>query len=91
MVEFRTVEKKPGLLIADAHTHAFPDKVAASAIPRLEAGALWFECRAFFDGTVRGLLRTGCASILREGICPGNYVGQALDEGLVELAEKLWL
>jgi predicted TIM-barrel fold metal-dependent hydrolase len=64
VVELRTVEKKPMLLIADAHTHAFPDKVAASAIPRLEAGALWFECQAFFDGTVAGLL----ASMDRAGI-----------------------
>jgi len=48
----------------DAHTHAFPDRVAATAIPKLEEGALWFPCRATFDGTVSGLL----ASMDRAGI-----------------------
>lgn len=50
--------------IFDVHTHAFPDKVAASAIPRLEDGARWFECRATFDGTVAGLV----ASMDRAGV-----------------------
>ena len=50
--------------IFDVHTHAFPDKVAAAAIPKLEAGGLWLEARATFDGTVRGLL----ASMDRAGI-----------------------
>jgi|WetSurMetagenome_2_1015567.scaffolds.fasta_scaffold28779_3 uncharacterized protein len=42
--------------VFDTHTHAFPDKVAASAIPKLEAGGLWLQARATFDGTVRGLV-----------------------------------
>lgn len=42
--------------IFDVHTHAFPDKVAAIAIPRLEAGGKWFEAKAYYDGTVTGLL-----------------------------------
>jgi uncharacterized protein len=50
--------------VFDTHTHAFPDKVAATAIPKLEAGGLWLEAHAFFDGTVRGLL----ASMDRAGI-----------------------
>ena len=44
--------------VFDSHTHAFPDKVAATAIPKLEAGGLWLEARATFDGTVRGLLES---------------------------------
>jgi len=50
--------------IFDVHTHAFPDKVAATAIPRLESHGLWLEPRATFDGTVGGLL----ASMDRAGI-----------------------
>ena len=57
-------DRKRPPLILDAHTHAFPDKVAVSAMPKLEAGAKWFECRAAFDGTVAGLL----ASMDRAGI-----------------------
>jgi len=52
------------LPVIDAHTHAFPDKLALSAVPKLEAGAKWFECRATYDGTVGGLL----ASMDRAGI-----------------------
>ena len=50
--------------ILDAHTHAFPDDLAARAIAALEAGADWFPCRATYDGTVAGLL----ASMDRAGI-----------------------
>jgi len=50
--------------VLDSHTHAFADKVAAPAIPRLEAGALWFEVKACYDGTIGGLL----ASMDRAGI-----------------------
>jgi hypothetical protein len=50
--------------IFDVHTHAFPDKLAASAIPRLEAAGVWFNPKATFDGTVSGLL----ASMDRAGI-----------------------
>ncbi|TLM79459.1 MAG: amidohydrolase [Actinobacteria bacterium] len=39
--------------VIDFHTHAFPDAVAASAIPALEAEA---DVTAVFDGTVGGLL-----------------------------------
>jgi uncharacterized protein len=48
----------------DVHTHAFPDKVAATAIPKLEGAGLWLNAKATFDGTVRGLL----ASMDRAGI-----------------------
>jgi uncharacterized protein len=54
----------PGGRIFDVHTHAFPDKVAATAIPKLEAGGLWLEAKATFDGTLGGLL----ASMDRAGI-----------------------
>ena len=50
--------------IFDVHAHAFPDKVAATAIPKLEAGGLWLEAKATFDGTIGGLL----ASMDRAGI-----------------------
>ena len=50
--------------ILDAHTHAFPDDLADRAIASLEAGAVWFPCRATYDGTVSGLL----ASMDRAGI-----------------------
>lgn len=39
----------------DVHTHAFPDDVAARAIPRLEASASW---KAIGDGTIKGLLKS---------------------------------
>ena len=43
----------PGVAIIDIHTHAFPDALAASAIPALEAqGGL----RARYDGTIAGLV-----------------------------------
>jgi hypothetical protein len=54
----------PGGRIFDVHTHAFPDKVAATAIPKLVAGGLWLEAKATFDGTIAGLL----ASMDRAGI-----------------------
>ncbi len=45
----------------DFHTHAFPDQVAASAIPALEKKG---NVKAYLDGTVSGLL----ASMDRAGI-----------------------
>jgi hypothetical protein len=54
----------PEIPIFDVHTHAFPDKLAATAIPRLEAAGVWFRPQASFDGTVPGLL----ASMDRAGI-----------------------
>jgi len=56
--------KGPSWPIFDVHTHAFPDTLAASAIPKLEAGALWFKVAASHDGTCGGLL----ASMDRAGI-----------------------
>ena len=53
-----------GIPIFDVHTHAFPDTLAATAIPKLEAGGVWFTPKATFDGTVSGLL----ASMDRAGI-----------------------
>jgi len=41
--------------VFDVHTHAFPDRLAATAIPRLEQGARWFPAKAFHDGTLAGL------------------------------------
>jgi hypothetical protein len=55
---------EPKLPILDVHTHAFPDAVAQKAIPALEAGAIWFPCKATFNGTAAGLL----ASMDRAGI-----------------------
>lgn len=55
---------RPGPRVFDVHTHAFPDKVAETAIPRLVEGALWFPVEAAHDGTLRGLL----ASMDRAGI-----------------------
>ncbi len=53
-----------GFRIVDAHTHAFPDALAPSAVPKLEAGGRWEPVRAHYDGTVGGLL----ASMDRAGI-----------------------
>jgi hypothetical protein len=50
--------------VLDVHTHAFPDELAGRAVAALEAGAVWFSCRATYDGTVGGLL----ASMDRAGI-----------------------
>lgn len=50
--------------IVDVHTHAFPDPLAAAAIPKLQAGALWFKVQPSYDGTVAGLL----AAMDRAGI-----------------------
>jgi predicted TIM-barrel fold metal-dependent hydrolase len=47
--------------IIDFHTHAFPDKLAAAAVPFLEKEG---NVKAFLDGTVSGLL----ASMERAGI-----------------------
>ncbi len=41
--------------IIDVHTHAFPDKVAENAIPRLEKEG---NIKAKLDGTLSGLLRS---------------------------------
>jgi len=54
----------PSLPIFDVHTHAFPDKLAATATAKLEAAGVWFRPQASFDGTVSGLL----ASMDRAGI-----------------------
>ncbi|MBL7139836.1 MAG: amidohydrolase family protein [Planctomycetes bacterium] len=50
--------------IFDAHTHAFPDPLAATAVARLEEAAVWFPAQASFDGTAAGL----AASMDRAGI-----------------------
>ncbi|MEA1997172.1 MAG: amidohydrolase family protein [Gemmatimonadota bacterium] len=41
------------LKIIDSHTHFFPDKVARTAIPRMEETS---GCKAYTDGTAAGLL-----------------------------------
>jgi predicted TIM-barrel fold metal-dependent hydrolase len=56
--------------VFDVHTHAFPDKLAASAIPKLEAAGVWLSPKATFDGTVSGLLGSmDRAGIRRAIIC----------------------
>ncbi|NOX26429.1 MAG: amidohydrolase [Deltaproteobacteria bacterium] len=54
-------------MVIDFHTHIFPDKIAASAIPRLEeAGGI----KAFCDGTRRGLLESmQHAGIAKSVVC----------------------
>jgi hypothetical protein len=64
MAPERTVDDAQPYPVFDVHTHAFPEKVAAAAITRLKAAAVWFEPRPTFDGTVEGLL----ASMDRAGI-----------------------
>jgi len=56
--------------VFDVHTHAFPDALAAKAIPRLERGSIWFQARACHDGTLAGL-ETGmdAAGIDRAVVC----------------------
>jgi len=52
------------LAVFDVHTHAFPDEVAARAMPKLTAAGVWFDAAAHHDGTLGGLL----ASMDRAGI-----------------------
>lgn len=63
--------------ILDAHTHAFPDDLAGRAMAALEAGAVWFPCRATYDGTAAGLL----ASMDRAGIRRSVVAGIATRPG----------
>ena len=42
--------------IFDSHTHAFPDRIAASAMRQLTAEATWLPVFPCHDGTVSGLL-----------------------------------
>jgi predicted TIM-barrel fold metal-dependent hydrolase len=42
--------------ILDAHSHAFPDAIAAHAVRTLTATAKWQPVQAWHDGTVKGLL-----------------------------------
>jgi len=68
---------QPPFPVFDVHTHAFPDDVAAKAIPKLEQAALWFPCPATHDGTVAGLL----ASMDRAGIRRAVVCGVATRPG----------
>lgn len=52
------------LRVVDAHTHAFPDSLAPSAVGKLQDGGRWEPVRAHYDGTVAGLV----ASMDRAGI-----------------------
>lgn len=49
---------RPDTPIFDAHSHAFPDAIAAGAIASLSAEYLWEPVHAHHDGTVGGLLAT---------------------------------
>jgi predicted TIM-barrel fold metal-dependent hydrolase len=53
--------KKGKNMIIDFHTHTFPDRVAAAAIPKMEQAG---HCKAFLPGTVEGLI----GSMKRAGI-----------------------
>ena len=56
--------------IFDAHSHAFPDTIAAGAIASLKAETLWEPVEAHHDGTVRGLIETmDRAGIKRTILC----------------------
>ena len=48
-------------MVIDIHTHTFPDKLAATTIPKLEGMS---HTRAYVDGTVSGLR----ASMARAGV-----------------------
>lgn len=48
-------------MVIDIHTHTFPDKLAATTIPKLEGMS---HTRAYVDGTVSGLR----ASLVRAGV-----------------------
>jgi predicted TIM-barrel fold metal-dependent hydrolase len=45
-----------GSLVFDAHSHAFPDRIAEAAMDSLTREAKWFPIRPFHDGTVAGLV-----------------------------------
>ena len=64
----------PERFVVDAHTHAFPDALAARAIPRLERQA---NISAALDGTVGALLR----SMDRAGIAAAVVCSIATDPG----------
>ncbi|MBN1422128.1 MAG: amidohydrolase, partial [Planctomycetes bacterium] len=56
-------------MIIDAHTHAFPDPLAARALESLSANA--GGIRPFHDGTVAGLIRSmDAAGVDRSVLCP---------------------
>jgi uncharacterized protein len=42
--------------VFDSHCHAFPDKVAEVAIPKLASEGVWMDVRPFSDGTLSGLI-----------------------------------
>jgi hypothetical protein len=42
--------------VIDGHSHAFPDRIASSAMESLTAAAKWLPVRPQHDGTVAGLL-----------------------------------
>lgn len=64
-------------MIIDLHTHTFPDRIAASAVARLQAAC---RTRAFSDGTAGGLRasmdRSGvdCSVVLPVATSPGQVV-----------------
>src|SRR5699024_1131618 len=62
---FRTApflrERTVSFMVIDIHTHTFPDKLAATTIPKLEGMS---HTRAYVDGTVSGLR----ASMARAGV-----------------------
>jgi uncharacterized protein len=57
-------------LIFDAHSHAFPDALAAHALHTLAAEAKWQPVQSFHNGTVGGLLASiNAAGIHRTILC----------------------
>lgn len=56
--------------VFDAHCHAFPDKLAEVAIPKLASEGVWKKVRPFSDGTLSGLLESmDRAGIRRALLC----------------------
>jgi hypothetical protein len=75
-----------GRMIVDVHTHAFPDDLAARALPALEAEADW---KAYLDGTVGDLL----ASMDRNGVdlaCVCMIATKpAQNQGILDFCEQI--
>ena len=60
-------------MVIDIHTHTFPDKLAATTIPKLEGMS---HTRAYVDGTVSGLR----ASMARAGVDASHVDLRALGD-----------
>ncbi len=75
----------------DTHTHAFPDKLAARAVPKLAEAAHWSPVG---DGTIKGLLTSmGAAGVELSIICSiatkPDQAGPILDWSKLVRSERL--